>query len=360
MVKIVDGSVGEGGGQVLRYAISTSALLGEDLRIYNIRAKRRPPGLRPQHITAIKAVAEVCGGTVEGLRIGSSSIVFKPSKPRAGRYFFDTGTAGSVSLVLQSLLPVLCFADGPCEVEISGGTNNPLAPPVDYIQEVLIPALRRMGVHVEVTLVKRGFYPRGHGLVRVRSEPVKQLQPIKALDAEVRQIEVYAYSCNLPDHIVRRMAGTAETLLRKAGYTDILVRTEALGQQDPKNALDPGTGILILARLSNGLSMGFDALGERGVPAEEVARRTIDEALHQLSTGAPIDKHLADQLIIWMALASGESTIRTSTLTSHTSTGIEVVGSLTGAKFTVSELRGFGVKIGCQGVGFSFRLLSNS
>ncbi len=349
MVKVVDGSIGEGGGQVLRYAVSTCALLGEELRIYNIRAKRRPPGLRPQHITAIRSVAEVCGGSVEGLKVGSSSIVFKPSKPRAGRYFFDTGTAGSVSLVLQSLLPILCFADGPCEVELRGGTNNPLAPPIDYIQEVLLPALRRMGVNAEVRLVRRGFYPRGQGVVRVETQPVERLRPIEAVDAELKVLEVYAYSCNLPDHIVRRMAGAAESLLRKAGYREIVVKTESLGPQDPRNSIDPGTGVFILARLSNGLVMGFDSLGEKGVPAEEVARRAVDDALSQLATGAPIDKHLADQLIIWMALADGESRIRTSAMTSHTSTGVEVVGSLTGARFEVGE-RSRGVEIICQGI----------
>ncbi|GBC70577.1 RNA 3'-terminal phosphate cyclase [Candidatus Calditenuaceae archaeon HR02] len=351
MVKMVDGSIGEGGGQVLRYAVSTCALLGEELRIYNIRAKRRPPGLRPQHITAIRSVAEVCGGTVEGLKVGSSSIVFKPSKPRGGRYFFDTGTAGSVSLVLQSLLPILCFADGPCEVELRGGTNNPLAPPIDYIQEVLLPALRRMGVSAEVALVRRGFYPRGQGIVRVKTQPVERLRPIEAVEAELKELEVYAYSCNLPDHIVRRMAGAAESMLKKSGYRDVIVRTESLGPEDPRNAVDPGTGVFILARLSNGLTMGFDSLGEKGVPAEEVARRAVDDALQQLATGAPVDKHLADQLVIWMALADGESRIRTSAMTSHTSTGVEVVGSLTGASFQVGEGTR-GVEIKCQGIGF--------
>lgn len=351
MVKVVDGARGEGGGQILRYAVSTCALLGEELRVYNIRAKRSPPGLRPQHITAIRAVAEVCGGSVEGLQIGSSSIIFKPTRPRGGRYFFDTGTAGSAPLVLQSLLPVLCFADGPCEVELRGGTNNPMAPPIDYIVEVLLPALKRMGVEAEITLVRRGFYPRGQGVVRVRTKPVYRIRPLVAAEADADRIEVHAYSCNLPDHIVRRMSSTAENLLRKAGYGEILVKTEALGKNDPRNALDPGTGILIVARLSNGLSMGFDALGERGVPAEEVARRAAEEALSQLSTRASVDKHLADQLIIWMALAEGESRIRASTLTSHTATGIDVVGGLTGASFTVSEMGPRGVEIVCRGVG---------
>ncbi|MCS7145638.1 MAG: RNA 3'-terminal phosphate cyclase [Nitrososphaerota archaeon] len=351
MVKVVDGARGEGGGQILRYAVSTCALLGEELRVFNIRAKRSPPGLRPQHITAIKSVAEVCGGTVEGLKIGSSSIIFRPTRPRGGKYFFDTGTAGSAPLVLQSLLPVICFADGPCEVEIRGGTNNPMAPPVDYIQEVLAPALRMMGVEVRLELVRRGFYPRGQGVVRVETRPVKRLKPIEALDAKVEAIEVYAYSCNLPDHIVRRMAAAAESHLGRAGYRDITVRTEPLDREDPRNSLDPGTGILILARLSSGLSMGFDSLGERGVPAEEVARRAAEEALSQLSTGAPIDKHLADQLIIWMALADGESRIRTSAITSHTATGVDVVGSLTGAEFGVKEEGPKGALISCRGIG---------
>ncbi|MEM1923432.1 MAG: RNA 3'-terminal phosphate cyclase [Nitrososphaerota archaeon] len=352
MVKEIDGSIGEGGGQVLRFAVSAAALLGEEIKVYNVRAKRKPPGLRPQHIAAIRAVAEVCGGVVEGLEVGSSKISLRPSRPRAGRYLFDTGTAGSTSLVLQSLLPVLCFADGVCDVEIRGGTNNPLAPPVDYIQEVLIPALRRMGVEVELTLVRRGFYPRGQGVIKVRTQPVREIRPIEAVGAEVREVEIFAYSCNLPDHIVRRMAATAESELKRAGYSEIVVKTEVLGLGDSKASPDPGTGILIVARLDNGLAMGFDALGEKGVPAEVVAERAVEDALSQLSTGAPIDKHLADQLVIWMALAKGESRIGVGSLTSHTETGIEVLSRLTSAKFRVERRVKGGVEIFCRGIGF--------
>jgi len=355
MVRVVDGSRGEGGGQILRYAVSTCALLGEELRVINIRARRRPPGLRPQHITAIRAVADVCRGSVEGLEVGSMSITFSPSRPRGGNYIFDTGTAGSASLVLQSLLPVLCFADGPCNVEVRGGTNNPLAPPIDYIAEVLIPALRKMGVDADLALVRRGFYPRGQGVIRVATRPLSSLKPIEAVDANVVGVDIYAYSCNLPSHIVRRMAGAAESILVENGIGEVHTRTEALSRGDPKNSLDPGTGILILAKLSNGLFMGFDALGERGVPAEEVARRAAEDAIRQLSTGAPIDRHLADQLVIWMALADGTSRIRTSELTTHTATGIEIIGELTGAEFSTRDLGSSGVEITCKGIGIGGR-----
>ncbi len=353
MVKTVDGSVGEGGGQVLRYSVSTCALLGDELRVYNIRAKRNPPGLRPQHIAAIRAVAEVCGTSVDGLGVGSSKILLRRGRPRAGRYFFDTGTAGSTSLVLQSLLPVISFAGGECEVEVRGGTNNPLAPPIDYIQRVVLPALTKMGVRAELELVRRGFYPRGQGVVRVKTWPVRRLRPLVAVEASLEEVEVFAYSCNLPDHVVARMANTAYELLRKAGIRDLRVETEALGRADSKNAADPGAGIMIVAKLDNGLSMGFDALGEKGVPAEEVARKAVREALDQLAAGAPIDKHLADQLVIWMALADGESVIRATALTTHTSTGITVVGELTGARFEVAETGGRGVVIRCRGISFN-------
>jgi len=355
MVRTVDGSVGEGGGQVLRYAVSTCALLGEELRVYNIRAKRNPPGLRPQHIAAIRAVAEVCDAYVEGLSVGSSTIFLRCGRPRAGRYSFDTGTAGSTALVLQSLLPVLCFADGECEVELRGGTNNPLAPPIDYIERVLLPALSKMGVRAELEIVRRGFYPRGQGIVRVRTRPISSIRPIQAAEAGIEGIEVFAYSCNLPDHIVSRMASTASELLKKSGFREVTLETEALGKGDSKNSVDPGTGILIVVRLDNGLSMGFDALGERGVPAEEVAKRAVREALDQLAAGAPIDKHLADQLVIWMALAAGESRIRATALTTHASTGIAVVGDLTGAKFWTAELGQRGVEISCTGIGYTPR-----
>lgn len=348
---VIDGAMGEGGGQVLRNAVAFAALLRRRLRIINIRAKRRPAGLRPQHLTAVRAVAELSGGGVDGLSVGSTEISFRPGEMRYGRFSFDAGTAGSTTLMLQSLLPVMCFARGEVEVELRGGTNNPLAPPYEYIERVLLPALRRMGVEAELRLVRRGFYPRGMGIIRARTRPCGRVRPIRITEGGVERIEIFAYSCNLPDHIVRRMAARAEEAMRRGGYQELSVETEALQRGEPRCSVDPGAGILITAHLDNGLALGADALGERGLPAERVAERAAEDLLRQLRTSAPVDKHLGDQLVIWASIADGESVYRVSELTSHATTSIELARIIAGAAFEVDGGEGGPALIRCRGTG---------
>ncbi|RLF10861.1 MAG: RNA 3'-phosphate cyclase, partial [Thermoprotei archaeon] len=175
----IDGSMLEGGGQILRVSVALSAVSRVPVRVVNIRAKRSNPGIRPQHLTAIKAVAELVEARVEGLRVGSRELVFIPSRPRAGSFSFDVGTAGSTTLVLQSLMPAAALAPSRVIVEVKGGTNNPLAPPVDYVEKVLAPILLKMGYRCSLTTLRRGFYPRGGGIVRATLEPVEELSPIR-------------------------------------------------------------------------------------------------------------------------------------------------------------------------------------
>lgn len=352
MVIELDGSVGEGGGQVLRNAIAIAALLRKRIRVYNIRAKRNPPGLRPQHMTAVKAVAELCGGEVSGLHIGSTEIVLIPGESRGTSYVFDAGTAGSTTLMLQSLLPVMSFAKHRLSVELRGGTNNPLAPPVDYIETVLLPVLSRMGVRANLRLLRRGFYPRGGGIIQVSTEPVKRLSPIELVEVgEVEEVMVYAYSCNLPAHIVDRISKRSEELLRANGVKDVRIVREVLQRGNSKCSLDPGTGVILVARTSAGAVIGSDALGERGVPSEVVANRAVDSLIGQLKY--PVDRHLGDQLIIWTALAAGRSRFTVSELTSHTMTSIEVVRSMVHAKFDVDGKLGGPATITCEGIGLT-------
>jgi RNA 3'-terminal phosphate cyclase (ATP) len=350
-VLVVDGSIGEGGGQILRNVVATAALLKRPVRIVNIRAKRDPPGLRPQHLSAVKGMVEITRGEVDGLRIGSMEILYRPGRIMPGRYEIDVGTAGSTTLMLQSLLPVISFADGEVELVLRGGTNNPWAPPVDYVQRVLLPVLRMMGVNVELELVRRGFYPRGMGMIRVRTRPTSSLRPINITSGRLTSVEVFAYTCNLPGHISERMGRRAAELLAKSGIRDVETITEALQRDDPKCSIDPGAGILIVAHLDNGICMGFDALGERGLPAEKVAEAAVNEMLRQLSTGAPIDKHLGDQLVIWVAIADGESTYRVAELTSHTHTAVEIARMVLGASFQVDGSMGMPATIKCRGIG---------
>jgi len=347
----IDGSMGEGGGQILRNAVALSAVLLKPIRIYNIRAKRSKPGLRPQHLTGVKAVAALSSAEVSGLRVGSMEITFRPRRLGGGRLSFDAGTAGSTTLMLQSLMPAMAFSRGPVEVELRGGTNNPMAPPVEYFTMVLLPILSRMGCRFEIDLLRRGFYPRGGGVVRARSTPVDQLKPIKLLEGgDVKIIRGLSYSCRLPAHIVDRMAATAERLLRKHGF-EVAIEKQVLQPGDKACSFDPGCGIILVAELTSGALLGSDNLGKIGVPAEKVAEDAVKGLLRQIDSGAAVDKHLGDQLVIWASLADGLSEYMVSELTSHTVTSIELCKLLSGAEAEVSGKLGEPAVVRIRGIG---------
>jgi len=348
----IDGSMGEGGGQILRNAIALSAVLLKPIRVYNIRARRSNPGLRPQHLTGVKAVAALSSAEVSGLRVGSREIVFKPKELGGGRMSFDAGTAGSTTLILQSLMPAMAFSKSSIEVELRGGTNNPMAPPVEYFQYVLLPTLKKMGCEFEVRLLRRGFYPKGGGVVRARSTPIEELKPLKLTKAgEVKRVFGLSYSCRLPSHIVYRMASTAEKIIGERGY-EVEIRREILRPGDKACSLDPGCGIILAAELKSGATLGVDNLGRIGVPAEKVAEDAAKDLLRQLDTGAPVDRHLGDQLVIWASLASGVSEYRVSELTTHTTTSIELCRILGGATAEVDGQVGEPATIRIRGIGY--------
>ena len=347
----IDGSMGEGGGQILRNAVALSAVLLKPIRVYNIRAKRSNPGLRPQHLTGVKAVAALSSATVSGLSIGSREIVFKPRVLSGGRMRFDAGTAGSTTLMLQSLMPAMAFSRSPVEVELRGGTNNPMAPPVEYFEYVLVPTLRRMGCEFEVQLLRRGFYPRGGGVVRARSRPVRSLNPIRLTRFDgVKIVRGLSYSCRLPSHIAHRMAKSAEKILADRGY-DVVIERQVLQPGDKLCSLDPGCGIILVAELKSGALVASDNLGKRGVPAERVGGQAAEELLRQLRAEAPVDRHLGDQLVIWACLAKGVSEYRVAELTSHTTTSIDLCRIMAGCEAEVDGRLGSPARIRIRGIG---------
>jgi len=349
----IEGTYGEGGGQILRTALALSAVTKTPVRVMNVRGKRSPPGLRPQHKTAAEALARYVDADVEGVELGSVLVDFSPRSPRAERLVADTGTAGSTTLILQSLLPVMLFSGETAEVEARGGTDNPLAPPVDYMERVLIPMLTRMGAKLELRLQRRGFYPRGGGIVVARSEPANTLNPIDLTEfGEVKSIGGIAYSSRLPSHIVPRMAKAARTLLGNAGSWPQKIEEEILQADNPKCALNPGCGIVLTATLSSGAVLGAGELGKIGKPAEDVGRNAAKILIHDIQQGVPMDKHLADQILVYMALAKGRSAIRVSELTMHMVSCIYVCEQFLGRIFTVSNKIGRVATVSCDGVGF--------
>lgn len=318
----IDGSQGEGGGQVLRTSLALSAITGQPFSVTRIRAGRSRPGLLRQHLTGVRAVAEVCGAEVDGAELGSQQLVFRPGPIRGGEREFAIGSAGSAGLVLQALLPVLLHADGPSVVRITGGTHNPASPPAPFLEGCLLPLLRRMGLHVELTVEACGFYPAGGGAYRARVTPSRPT-PLALMDrGELRAVRAVALSANLPRHVgVREVARLRERL----DLPEDAARAMSTGGPGPGNAA-------WVEAETDALTEVFTAFGERGVPAEAVADRAADEFVAWRDRGAPVGEHLADQLLVFLALA-GEGRFRTGPPSAHTTTNADVIRRFLGRGF---------------------------
>ena len=349
----VDGSIGEGGGAVLRTALALSAVSRNPIHIYNIRARRTKPGLQPQHLRGVEALTELANARIDGLRLNSTELTFEPSFIEGGKYRVDIGTAGSTTLILQILMPAAAFASDLVEVEITGGTDNPMAIPIDFLKNVTLPILRKMGYRGEAECVRRGHYPRGGGVVRAYIEPLEKLQALKLTElGKVVRIAGVAHCVRLPAHIATRMAHAASMLLIKAGYSKVDIKAESYGPaRDPH--LGPGAGIVLWAETERGAILGASSLGRPGKPAEQVGREAAESLARQLDTGCVVDRYLTDQLIPYMALADGSSDITSTELTSHTLTNISLVEQIIGVKFEVEGKLGGPGKIHVEGLGFS-------
>lgn len=344
MVKI-DGSYGEGGGQILRTALSLAALLREPVEICNIRAKRGRPGLRPQHLVSAEAVCQVSQGNIEGGEIGSPLLRFYPGRIRGGRYSFRIPTAGSTGMVLQTVLPLLSFSEERSKVGLEGGTHTAWSPPVDYIRDVFLPTLREMGIRAELKIGKWGWYPRGQGRIEVEIEPVPILQPFYwGSRGELQRLKVICTISNLPLGIAQRETGRLSQRLKEGGY---VAQVETIHAP----SVGKGTSLLLTAEFGE-IVAGFEGLGERGKRAEEVADEVGDAFFSFVDRGGVIDPHLADQLIIYMALADGESSYTTTQITRHLLTNIWVVEEFLPLKFEVGGKLGEPGQVRVEGIGF--------
>jgi len=350
----IRGDMLEGGGQIVRFSCALAAVAGRPVRVTNVRARRSPPGLRAQHLAALRALVEVTRGEAEGLYVGSREVYFRPGAPRAGSYRFDVGTAGSTTLVLQALLPALAYAPGRAALTLIGGTNNPLAPPVEYVEQVLLPALGEMGVVAAVRLRRRGFYPKGGGILEATVEPVAFVKPVEMTRfTEPKAVSSLAYSSRLPCHIVERMTRAADEALGRAGYVVRDARLECLQPGDELCALSPGCGVFLKAGVGGSLALGEEALGELGKPAERVGAEAADALLRQLAVRRPVERHLLDQLVPWIGLARGVSVLSAGELTLHAVTCIEVSRRILGATYRVEGLLGGPAVIECEGIGLT-------
>ncbi len=296
----VDGSYGEGGGQILRYSALYSLISGREAYVVKIRANRPNPGLRPQHYTLLRIMRDAFGGYVEGLKVGSTNVRMKFRSPRPVNGRFDIGTAGSISLLLQSLIPPLLNVDSPSEIEVVGGTDVKWSPPISYMELVYSRLVEAFGGRVEIKVLRRGFYPRGGGRVKVYVEPANWRGLNRLYRADIKHVLVKNVVCRLPRHVLDRQRNTVIEHLRNR-FGD-KIRVEVIDEHC-SDSLDPGTSVVV-AGYDDLLAGGGDSLGERGKPAEKVAEDAVYRFLSWFDVGAALDKHLAD-MVIPLAILSG-------------------------------------------------------
>jgi RNA 3'-terminal phosphate cyclase (ATP) len=338
----IDGSYGEGGGQVLRTSLALSAITGQPMRIEKIRAGRRKPGLRPQHLTGVRAAAKICDAQVEGAGLNAQALTFLPrSAPRAGSYNFDVaqaakgGSAGSVALILQAVLLPLALAEGTSRLTLRGGTHVAWSPPFDYAKRVYLPTLARMGIRAKVNIRKWGWYPIGGGEVNATVEG-PAASALTGLDLRDRgallRVRGLSASSNLPKHIRTRQERAALQALRSNG---INVRFQVVDAPSKGQ----GTVVFLWADFEN-TTAGFTSLGERGKPAERVAEEAANELLDFLHGEAALDRYLADQMVLPMALARSPSQFTTERVTEHLLTNAWVVNQFLPGRVVVEGQAG--------------------
>ena len=322
----IDGSFGEGGGQILRTALSLSCITGLSLKLFNIRKGRRKPGLMPQHITCVNAAAVISHAQVSGNDKGSTELTFSPGDIRAGHYVFDIGTAGSCSLVFQTLLPPLTLSGEPSHITIKGGTHVPFSPTYDYVSSVFLPMLSRIGIHVESSITRYGFYPKGGGEANWRIDPVKTIKGTQ-LTARGPLLSVHGHSgvSNLPHSIAERQK---MSVIQNLPLSD----TDVRGIEVP--SYGQGTFVFLKAEYENALA-GFSSLGERGKPAEAVGREAAEQFKIFQKSSACLDPHLADQIVLYLSLAQEESSFTTSRITQHLITNLGVIEKFLNIRYEI-------------------------
>lgn len=342
---IIDGSHGEGGGQTLRTSLTLAALMGRAITLTRIRAGRDKPGLKAQHLAAVRAAAAVCAAQTEGAEIGSTQLSFIPNAPvTAGVYHFDIGTAGAATLVAQTILPLLALADGPSRVMVTGGTHVSFAPPAEHLTEVFLPVVAAQGLNADITTESFGFMPHGGGTLTLTTPGSSRLHRFTLTErGPIQSVTAHVLTSGLPAEVGKRGAAAVEMALRGLPLT-VSVR----------DVPSPGAGAaVVLIAEYEGSRAGFSALGQRGRPMEAVAGEACGALKDWMNTGAVCEEHLADQLVLPAALAEGTSRWTTARVTEHLRTVLWVVPQFLDVEIALTE-RGDGTgEVTMRGAGMT-------
>lgn len=328
----INGSMGEGGGQIFRTAIGLSAAMRKDVQITNIRSGRDKPGLRPQHLAAVRAAAQICDAELTGDEIESQAVTFRPGRCKAGKYHFDIGTAGSTALLVQTIIPALMQADGDSDVVVTGGTHVPMAPCFEYLRDVYSVLASAANLQAYFDLDRAGFYPGGGGRIKMMVRGLggpENIEPLRLTQrGELKYVEgVSASSSSLADDIAERQAIQVLGRLASDGYRPSI-------EQATLDSHSPGTVVFVRAVFSRTVA-GFFALGRRGLRANQVADQAVDALLAFVKSAGVIDSYAADQLLVLAAQGPCESRFITESVTSHLKTNAAVVEKITGRKVRI-------------------------
>ena len=322
----IDGSYGEGGGQILRTAVALSAIIGEDIHVTNIRRNRPKEGLKPQHLMSIETAAALCDADIEGAFPGSTDIYFSPSEIKGINNTISIGTAGSIPLLMQAIMPIAIFAKERTKLRISGGTDVAWSPSIDYLREVTLKALKMMGYQAEINLIERGYYPQGGGVAEIEITPsdLKGFYYAYENKSENSIIHGVSHCSRLPEHVAKRQAESAIRILGEIGKeADIGITSD--------NFRSTGSGITLWSGLCGSVS-----IGKKGLPAEEVGEHAAKEMLDELLFGAEVDVHVADQLIPYMGLA-GEGSFTVREVSKHCLTNIHITEKMLDVRFSINQ-----------------------
>ena len=326
----IDGSYGEGGGQILRYAVSLSVYTQKPVEITNIRKKRPNPGLRPQHLTAISCMKALCNAKTEGLSIGSLKLTFSPGMIQPGEYFFDVGTAGSIILVFQACILSALQTKKPITIRLIGGTDVKWSPSWDYFSFIFLPLIQKMGVKIDATLIKRGYYPKGNGEATITIHPIKKISALKLVKKQLfKQVDGIIHIANLPSHISKRMKHSAlKEIIKNNMQSSIQIKETATSS--------PGVGITLWSESASTV-LGSTVIGERGMSSEQVGKTAVDQLLEEIKLKATVDIYAIDQLLPYMAITNADSICYIKALSSHTNTAMWLLKQFFKVKFEMNK-----------------------